>query len=135
MRTAIGFVLGTLIAGTVAASIGYWPTVRLAGRAGAPAMLAGIATAVAASWVGAAPVFFQPAGLRGNAAALVLAGTGIRVFAAAAVGAALAFSGAFLLAPLLVWIAIGYLVLLPVDVLFAIGRLKPGGDKTEVRTQ
>ena len=86
-------------------------------------MAVGAGAGLIASWIGTAPVFLaNPA--TGNAATLVLAATALRSFVALLLALALGLSGWWHPAPLLIWVALSYVVLLPVDVAFAIGRIR-----------
>ncbi len=121
-RAAAGYLrfLGWL-AGVVALALalGYVPTRRLAGEAGLKAMLAGCAIGAVSSMVGAIPVALAAA--RGiKSATAPLAAMALRFAAALALVLPAALSGWFATVPLLVWVAISYMVLLAVDTRYAL---------------
>ncbi len=108
--------------GTVAAlaAIGYVPTTRLGGPEAVPAMLAGCAVSTLASLFGAVPTLLA---LRKPAKFLpqsILLSTALRFLVVLLLTLATALSGWFDAAPLLVWIAISYVVLLLVDSVYAL---------------
>ncbi|HEX2644686.1 MAG TPA: hypothetical protein VHU81_16930 [Thermoanaerobaculia bacterium] len=115
--------IGTTVA---AALVGWIPTRRLAGEDALPALIAGCVIALLASAIGALPVVLarsRPnAPLQGPVAAL--AATGVRVGVMVALGLAAALSGSFSIRPLVVWIAIAYVVLLVVDTRYAVTALR-----------
>lgn len=120
-------VLSAVVAALVA--IGYWPTVRIAGPAAVPAMLAGCAVSWFAGLAGALPVLFagalggQPGQPRTMAALLA---TVVRMMVAALAGLVLALLGAFPKAPLLLWLGISYVALLPVESWFVLRSPQTG---------
>jgi hypothetical protein len=95
----------------------------MAGVGAGPAVIAGGLAALAASWVGSLPVLLARQ-LDGNEASRILGSTALRSVSALLLGLALGLAGWFSLGPLLVWLALSYVVLLPVDVMFAIDRLR-----------
>lgn len=130
MRLAIPLFLAVSLGLTgLAAGIGYTPTLRLAGEDAGPAVFAGIGVGLIASWVGALPVLAARGLAQPNLANLTLASTAIRLFVAIMLGTALALTDWLPIAPLLIWTAIGYVVLLPADVAFTIGALHKGTSK------
>jgi len=107
-------------AGVAAAvgAAGYLPTLRLAGAAAVPALVAGSAVAVAASAAGGVPIALagtEP-GRRPQAALLA---TVVRLTTALALALAAVASGRFANRPLAVWTAIGYAAQLAVDSRYA----------------
>lgn len=114
------FLAWTVAIGVTAALLGYAPTRRLGGEAALPAMMAGCAIGVIASAVGALPVAFsrragaQPSPVRG------LMAMGVRVAALLALGLSVGLSGWFETYPLLIWIAIGYMSQLALDVWYTV---------------
>jgi hypothetical protein len=106
----------------VAIALGYLPTRRLAGGAGLAAMLAGCAIGIVGSAVGAIPVAVAAArGSRGATAPL--AAMALRFAVALALVLPAALSGLLATVPLLVWVAISYMVLLAVDTRYALAAL------------
>lgn len=110
--------VATLAAGALAA-IGAWPTRRVGGPDAVEAMLAGCAASWLAGLAGAAAVVL--AGASGqNRAMAALAATVVRLLLAAGAGLALALLGPFPRAPLLLWLGISYVALLPLEAWFAL---------------
>lgn len=105
----------SIIAGAVLAGLGYWPTVNLAGPQALPAMVAGIAVALVGVLIGVSiPVWSihtAPA-KRHNA---ILIGMTARMLATILIGSAVALSGGVAVKPLLLWVAIAYLMFLAID--------------------
>jgi hypothetical protein len=104
-----------LLAGTalLLAALGYLPTARLAGPAGPAAMAAGIAASLVAVALGALPLLAPWQGGQG-ASALLLAMV-LRFAVAAVLALVLALSGLLPRTPVLLWIALSYLVMLAAD--------------------
>jgi hypothetical protein len=105
---------------TVAALLGYAPTRRLAGDGALPAMIAGCLVGVIASALGALPVLASRRSSARVSPVNGLLSMGIRAAALVVLGVSLGLSGGFETRPLLVWIAIGYGALLPLDVWYAV---------------
>jgi hypothetical protein len=118
------FLAWAAVVAAVAVAVGWWPTRRLAGEGALPAMLVGCAVSLIASAVGAIPVALsrKAAAAPTPAARLqaMLASMGLRFGVVLALGVVAALSGGFASGPLLIWIAIGYLVLLAVDTWYAV---------------
>jgi len=98
------------------ALIGYWPTAARAGSTGVIAMLVGIGIALVGGWAGSLPtVAYLPRQPREHANGILI-GLAARfgVTLGLAVGAWL--TGVFPKAPLLLWVGIGQLAILAVDV-------------------
>jgi hypothetical protein len=106
------------------AALGYWPTVTQAGAAGVHAMLAAIAVCLVGGWVGTLPtVAFlnrppceHPTG--------VLAGLAARFGVTLGLAIAAVLTKAFANVPFLLWVGIGHLVILGVDVFSLTGLLR-----------
>jgi hypothetical protein len=100
------------------ALLGYLPTQRWGGESAVRAMLAGCGVGVVASAVGGVPVLLGLPGATG-----ILAAMALRFAVALGLSLAAALSGQFERGPLLVWVAISYMVLLTVDTRFALKGL------------
>jgi hypothetical protein len=112
---AMSFAVATGIA-----AIGYLPTRRFAGDAGVPAMLAGCAIGyVSAAAAGILLVAMRADTPEARMQRSFLAMTA-RLGSAAGLGAATVLSGLFSTQPLLLWVAIAYVALLPLEVRLAI---------------
>jgi hypothetical protein len=94
---------------------GYLPTERFGGGAAIRAMLVGVAVSLLASALGALPALLGEDKLGAG-----LAGTAIRLLVSLGLGLALALSGALALRPLLLWLALSYVALLPLDTRFVL---------------
>lgn len=111
------------------AGVGYVPTKRLAGSDGTLAMAAGCFISLIASAMGAVPVVLarRQRGTDSQAAARrttsVMMSMAVRFLVVLIMGVAAALSGLFVTAPLLVWLAISYVVLLAADTVFALRAL------------
>jgi len=103
--------------------IGYWPTVRLGGHEAVYGMFAGCGISLAASLLGAIPILAARRGLSTTILQAVLLSTLVRFIVVMMLALSAALSGWFERAPLLVWVALSYLVLLVADTLFAV---RPG---------
>ncbi len=126
----LGWILG---ATAVLILLGYLPTRRLAGREAIIAMVAGCAIGAVASGLSSLPLLLVKANtLPLTAAAYALVAMGLRF--AMAMGFAFAavtiFSDTLAIEPLLLWVAISYVVLLVFDVLFAMQALRTGQQGT-----
>ena len=111
------FLLWAVAVGVALAVLGYAPTRRLGGASALPAMVAGIVIGIVASAVGAVPVALarrpgsQTAPLQG-----MLVSLAARFAAVVVLGLAVGLSGWFETRPLLLWIGLGYVAQLPLDV-------------------
>ena len=102
-------------------AVGYWPTVRLAGSGAVAGMIAGCCVSLAASWIGAIPIALTRREGGKAPVQAILASMMIRFVVVAGLAVVTALSGFVKPAPLLVWVGISYVALLPVDTLYAIG--------------
>jgi hypothetical protein len=115
------FLAWAVAVGTALALLGYAPTRRLGGEGALPAMFAGCAIGVLASAVGALPVMLarrrdaKTAPLQG-----MLVSMALRFATVVALGLSAGLSGWFATRPLLIWIALGYVAQLAVDVRYVV---------------
>jgi len=105
---------------SVLAAVGFVPTRRLAGDPGVPGMLVGCAigllsAAFAGLLIVAVPGDSPEAKMKRSFMAMVA-----RLAVVVVLGAAAVFSGMFALSPLMLWIAIAYMALLPLEVRLAL---------------
>jgi hypothetical protein len=105
-------------AAALLAAVGYLPTRNLAGAAGVTAMLVACALCWVASALSALPVAVAEGGGR-PPVTVVLGASAVRFAVVLGLTVAAALSGLVAKTPLLVWTALGYLVLLVVDTLYA----------------
>lgn len=103
--------------------LGYPATRRLGGEEAVPAMLAGCAIGIIASAVGALPVFFARRSSSRDPVQGMLLSMALRLAAVVVLGLAAGLSGWFEIRPLLIWIVIGYVATLPLDVRYAVRGL------------
>jgi hypothetical protein len=112
--------LAWVVAVTAAlALVGWVPTRRLGGEDAVPAMLAGCAVGILASALGGVPIALVRGGPAERMQALLLS-MAIRLGAVVILAVAAVLSGWFLRAPLLLWVAISYVVQLVVDTRYAL---------------
>jgi hypothetical protein len=118
--------LGLMIGVTVlVALVGIFPTRRLAGEAGLPALVAGCVVTVLASALGAIPIavarrFGAASTAQGIALGPILSSMVLRLGATVFLTWAVALVGRFLLAPLLLWVAVSYAAQLAIDTRYAL---------------
>lgn len=108
--------------------IGALPTKHYAGADALLSMLAGCGVSLLASLVGAVPILRARGKPAREAAVAVMAAMGLRFVLVLMLGLAAALSGWFQAAPLLIWLALSYVVLLIVDTCFAASVLKSNED-------
>jgi len=113
--------LAWVVAVTAAlALVGWVPTRRLGGEEAVPAMIAGCVVGILASALGGVPIAL----VRGDAPAArmqaLLFSMVIRLGAVVILAVAAVLSGWFPRAPLLLWVAISYVVQLVVDTRYAL---------------
>lgn len=112
--------LAWVVAVTAAlALVGWVPTRRLGGEDAIPAMLAGCAVGILASALGGVPIALVQGGPAARMQALLLS-MAIRLGAVVILAVAAVLSGWFPRAPLLLWVAISYVVQLVVDTRYAL---------------
>jgi len=114
------FLAWAFLIAAAAALLGYAPTRRLGGEEALRAMVAGIAIGVIASAAGALPIALSrrrgaPISPTQGLAAMV-----IRTAAVVVLGLSVGLSGWFESRPLLIWIALGYVAQLALDVWYAV---------------
>jgi hypothetical protein len=101
--------------------VGYAPTRSLAGKGAIPALVVGCAIGLVSAALGGVPIHLaRGSGRMGTAA---FAGMAVRFASACALALGAVLSGWLDRGPLLVWVALSYLVLLVVDTRYALGRL------------
>jgi hypothetical protein len=116
-----------MIVAVMTAAIGYYPTTRIGGRGAVVGMLAGCAISLIGSFVGSIPIVLALHGPARRMPQAVLTSTALRFLVVLLLALSAALSGWFDRAPLLVWVAISYVLLLAVDTVFAV-RLSGGND-------
>lgn len=124
------FVALALIVTAVMIAVGYAPTKRMGGADAIAAMLAGCAISVVGSVIGAVPIITATRGPGRMIAQAVLLSTALRLMVVLALTLAIALSGWFLLRPLLLWVAISYVLLLAADTIHAV-RVVGAAEDTE----
>ena len=115
------FLVWAVAVGLALALLGTAPTRRLGGEGALPAMAAGCAIGVLASAAGALPVMLarrrgaKTAPLQG-----MLVSMALRFATVVALGLSAGLSGWFAPRPLLIWIALGYVAQLAIDVRYVV---------------
>jgi cyanate permease len=100
--------------------LGYAPTRRLGGEGALPAMIAGCLIGVIASAVGALPVLLSRRAGSAGSPLQGLYSMALRSVAMVVLGLSVGLSGWFPIRPLLLWIALGYVAQLALDVRYAV---------------
>ena len=101
-------------------AIGFWPTRRLAGDDGIPALIAGCLIGLLSSALGGLPIALIRNRAPASQVIASMGAMGARLLAVVVLGAATLLSGWFAPIPLLLWIAISYAALLGVDAWYAL---------------
>ena len=109
--------------GAVLVLLGTPATRRLGGEGAIPGMIAGCAIGIIASAVGALPVFLSRRSSSRDPLQGMLLSMALRLAAVVVLGLAAGLSGWFEIRPLLIWIALGYVATLPLDVRYAVRGL------------
>lgn len=116
-----GIALATLV---VVVGLAYIPTLRLSGREGVWAMVAGCGVTWIASCAGAIPVALALGGRSRDTATPILASTAIRFLTVLLLVAPLALSGWIDRTVFVIGVSMSYLLVLGVDTLLATWMLK-----------
>ncbi len=131
--TAAGSVLWLAAAGlaalVVAGGIGAYPTHRLAGSAGLVGLVAGCGIAWIAAVLGFVPGCLMLERAPQNAAKAFLAGSAIRFGVAVLLALPVALADVLETTPLLLWVAIGYMVVLLVDTTLVVSLVNRSAGK------
>ncbi len=109
-----------VVCAVILMAVGYVPTRRVGGADALPAMIAGCSISALGSLVGVIPILRaagRPARVMPNA---VLLATALRLAVVALLAVAVVLSGWFERGPLLLWVAISYVVFLFVDTAYAV---------------
>jgi hypothetical protein len=116
----VGFILWSVFAAAVMLAAGFQPTRRLGGEDAIPAMIAGVAIGfLGAALAGLVIVMSRPSTPAERLQA-VFGAMGVRFAVAVALGAMAVLSNAVSRTPLLLWLAISYVALLPLEVRLAV---------------
>ena len=110
-------------------AIGWWPTRRLAGDDGIPALVAGCLIGLLSSALGGLPIALIRDRAPASRLIASMGAMGVRLLAVVVLGAAAVLSGWFARAPLLLWIAGSYAALLGVDAWYALRAAQDAGVK------
>ncbi len=133
LRRFLGFFCLLTLVTLALAVLGWPPTRRLAGEGSLRAMLAGIAVSFAASIGGGLPILVAER-RRGSAAIRdSLASLAARLLLVLAGALYVLLLGAVAKAPFLIWVAISYLLLLPIDVGYVVRGGPAGGSHADER--
>jgi hypothetical protein len=110
----------SIATGVALATLGYYPTLRIAGADAVSAMPAGIGISLLAACAGAVPISLSVAGDPRKAPQAILTATAVRFLVVLAVTASVVLSNWFDRATLALWVGISYLAMLAVDTIYAI---------------
>jgi len=126
---AAGRLIGTSLATLVIlGAIGVAPTRAMAGAGGTAAMLAGLAAALAGSWAGLVPTLAYLHRPAQQHATGILGGLAVRFAVTIGLAVAVWLVGAVAEKPFLLWVGIGQLVVLGVDVWGLTGLLRKAAE-------
>jgi hypothetical protein len=114
------------LAVAAAAGLGYYPTLRLAGVQARSPMLAGCLVGLIANWLGLASLHLASFNDPARRPTAVLTAMAVRFAAVLLLALAAALSGWFERGPLLIWVAISYLVALFVETLWLVHARRNG---------
>jgi hypothetical protein len=115
------FLSWAVLIGAALVLLGYAPTRRLGGEDAIPAMIAGCVIGVLASAAGAMPVALaRRRNAEGAPLQDMLVSMGLRFVTVVALGLSAGLSGWFETRPLLLWIGLGYVAQLAVDVRYVV---------------
>lgn len=114
------FLAWAVAIGVAAALLGYLPTRRLSGDGALPAMIAGIVIGVIASGAGALPILLARRSGAPPSPVQGLLSMAVRLAVLVVLGVSAGLSGVFPARPLIVWVGLGYVVQLGLDVRYAV---------------
>ena len=110
-------------------AIGWWPTRRLAGDDGIPALIVGCLVGLLSSALGGLPIALVRDRTPASRMVASMGAMGVRLLAVAVLGVVAVLSGWFARVPLLLWIAVSYAALLGVDAWYALRAARNAGVK------
>jgi len=119
-RGYLRFLAWSAVVAVVVGAAGFWPTRRLAGDDGVPALLAGCLVGFLSSALGGLPIALIRDRAPASRLVALMGAMGVRLLAVVVLGAAALLSGRFARTPLLLWIAGSYAALLGVDAWYAL---------------
>ena len=125
------FLAWAAVVAVAVGAIGFWPTRRLAGDGGGPALVAGCLIGFLSSALGGLPIVLVRDKSPASRVVASMGAMGARLLAVAVLGAAAVLSGWFARAPLLLWIAASYVALLGVDAWYALRSAQDAGLKED----
>ena len=114
------FLAWAAVVAVAVGAIGAWPTRRLAGDDGIPALVAGCLIGFLSSALGGLPIALVRNRTPASRMVASMGAMGVRLLAVVVLGAAAVLSGWFARTPLLLWIAVSYAALLGVDAWYAL---------------
>jgi hypothetical protein len=121
------FLAWAAVVAVAAGAIGFWPTRRLAGDDGVPALIAGCLIGFLSSALGGLPIALIRNRAPASRVVASMGAMGVRLLAVVVLGAAAVLSGWFARVPLLLWIAGSYAALLGVDAWYAVRTAQDAG--------
>ena len=122
LRRYFRFLGFELVIIAVLVAIGYVATARLAGETGPPAMMAGCAIGLISAALAGVLLVVAPGDTPNARMQRAFMAMVARLSVVVAFGAAAVFSGLFARMPLLLWLAVTYVALLPLEVKLAVAE-------------
>ena len=119
-REGLKFIAMALAVTTVLILVGWIPTTRLGGVGARSAMVAGCAISLLSSTIGVVPIVLAMRGPVRSMPQAILMSTLLRFLVVLVLALSAALSGWFERVPLLIWVAISYLLLLVTDTIYAV---------------
>ena len=114
------FLAWAAVVAVAVGAIGAWPTRRLAGDDGIPALVAGCLIGFLSSALGGLPIALVRGKAPASRVVASMGAMGARLLAVVVLGAVAVLGGWFARTPLLLWIAVSYAALLGVDAWYAL---------------
>ncbi len=128
----LGFLKLALAIFAVFLAVGYLPTERLAGESGLTAMVAGCGVSLVGSVAGTLPFLLSGSRTQTETLPAVMGSIALRLAVVIALATGVAWSGAFAVKPLLVWVAISHAGLLVADTRYARAEVMSRSRATKV---
>ena len=125
------FLAWAAVVAVAVGAVGFWPTRRLAGDDGIPALVAGCLIGFLSSALGGLPIALIRDRAPASRVVASMGAMGARLLAVVVLGAVTVLSGWFARVPLLLWIAISYAALLGVDAWYALRSAQDAGMKDQ----
>lgn len=132
LRHWLFFVAASLATAVVLMAIGYYPTVKIAGKGAIAGMATGCGASLLASCLGAIPLALAATGRVSHSANAVLGSTLVRFMTVLVVVVPVAFMDMPHRTVFVFWVAISYLLMLAVDTGLAVRTLRRASDNGNI---